>query len=290
MHLSAEELSEVAEGRQEGAQAGVGPASDVTAHLRDCARCRDEADAVADLLAALADLERPTVPQDVAARIDAALADAARADAASTVDSRRDGAAHPVADRPPSRSPETRRPASRGSSSRRSLRRVAGWSLGSLALVGAVAGLATVISSQNGATSHSDASAGSAAARNPENPALQNGIPKADSSAQSELVTWTRSVLSAATSSAGSSGGHANSLSTAPTSSFTAASVSQCEADPAFAGRRVVGSASGLLGATPAVLIVYANGDGSPSVYAVAYAAPCAASNYHVLAEETVPE
>ena len=318
VHLSAEELSEVAEGRQEGAQGGVGPAPDVVEHLRDCAQCRDEADAMADLLAALADLEQPTIPQDVALRIDAALAQAALIGAPPADVSAEDGAARAAAEgssapasasthsgpgpgtpsapshgsrRPPSPPPETRRPASRGASSRRSLRRVAGWTLGSLALVGGLAGLATVIGSQSGtSTSSGSASSASGAGRMPENPSVQNAVPDAGAAAQSMLVTWTKLVLSAATPPAAGSGAHANALEGIGGSSVAAASVSQCEANPAFAGRHLVGATSGLYGTTPTVLVVYANGDGSRSVYAVAYVAPCAPSDYRVLAQGTVSE
>jgi hypothetical protein len=319
VHLSAEELSEVAEGRQEGAQGDVGPAPDVAEHLRDCAQCRDEADAMAELLAALADLEQPTIPQEVALRIDTALAEAALIDVPSPDASLEDGAPHMVpgqssapasvstpstagsgtasghsrgSRRPPSQLPRTRRPASRGSSSRRSLRRVAGWTLGSLVLVGGLAGLATVIGSQSGnsATSTSgEAAAGSGAARNP---GLPYAMPNVDSAARSMLVTWTRHVLSTTAYSAGGSGSslQKDSPSSIPTSSLAAASVSQCEANPAFADRRLVGATSGLFGTTPTVVVVYANGDGSQSVYAVAYAAPCASSDYRVLVQGTVPE
>lgn len=312
VHLSAEELSEVAEGRQDGAEGGLGPAPDVAEHLRDCARCRDEADAMADLLAALADLEQPSIPQDVALRIDAALAHVALTDmplsdalleddpsrttalepSAHTSTTHTDATSRPshASQRPPSRLDETRRPGSRGSSPRRSTRRVAGWALGSLALIGGLVGLATVIGSSGGTESSSSGTAASGTARYPENPSMQNGVPNADSAAQSTLDAWTRSVLSGTLSSAGSSGEHANAVPSAPYSAFAASSVSQCEANPVFAGRKVVGATSGLFGQTPAVLVVYASGDGSRSVYAVAYAAPCAPSDYRVLAQGTVPE
>jgi len=326
VHLSAEELSEVAEGRQEGAQRDMGPAPDVAEHLRDCERCRDEADAMAGLLAALADLEQPSIPEGVALRIDAALAqaalidepsaDAAFQDGASFQSSApfRDGAPHSTAEstsgpasvparsghahgsrRPPNQLPETRRPASRGSSShgsasRRSLRRVAGWSLGLLAFASALTGLATVLTSQGGTASSGSASSASGVGRNPENPSMQNAVPDAGSAAQSMLAAWTKAVLSGTPTAAGSSGEHAHVLSSPPASALATGSVSACEANPAFAGRQIVGATSGLFGATRAVLVVYANGDGSRSVYAVAYAAPCAPSDYRVLAQGTVPE
>lgn len=278
---------------------------------------------MADLLTALAGLEQPTIPHDVALRIDAALAQAALSDAPPADGSPEDGAArgadgaprsaaegssapgsastlsgsgpgapsgHPHGSRrPPSALPETRRPASRSASSRRSLRRVAGWTLGSLALVGGLAGLATVIGSQTG-TSTSSSSGSAASGRVPENPSVQNAVPDAGSAAQSMLVSWTKLVLSGATPSTAGSGMHANSLGSIPSSSVAAASVSQCEANPAFAGRQLLGATSGLYGTTPTVLVVYANGDGSRSVYAVAYVAPCAPSDYRVLAQGTVSE
>lgn len=326
MHLSTEELSEVAEGRQESAQGGVGPTQDVARHLRECAQCRDEADAMAELLAALADLEQPTLPQDVALRIDAALAQAALTDAPSpdtvlsdtvlsdtasldTVSSSAVWSAEPesgpasvggdiggtagavsqhshASRRPPSPLASTRRPPSRHAPSRRPTRRVLGWTVGSLLVVGGLAGLASVIGSQNSTNSSGTASAASGAQRNPT---VQNGL-AGDAAAQRQLEAWTRSVLASASPFAASSGNHADALPKTPTSSLAAASIAQCEADPKFADRHVVAASYGLFGSTPAVLVVYANGDGSPSVYAVAYQVPCTSSGYTPLAEGAVPD
>jgi predicted anti-sigma-YlaC factor YlaD len=306
------------EGRQEGAQGDAGPAQDVVEHLRDCAQCRDETDVMAELLDALADLEQPALPPEIALRIDAALAQAARDDEALSsgatphaslsdsapldeaaedstptsvgVDAPSGHSSAPT--RPPSSPSGTRRPASHNAPSRRRLRRSAGWALASLVLVGGVVGLGTVLGSQSkSSTSGGAASAASGATRYPDKSLVQNGAVGGDSSAQAMLAAWTKSVLGTSTASPGSAAGeHSNALTTAPMSSLDAASVSQCEANPAFASRHVVGATYGSFGTTPAVLVVYADGDGSRSVYAVAYAAPCAPSEYRVLAQGTVPD
>ena len=105
------------------------------------------------------------------------------------------------------------------------------------------------------------------------------------------LASWTKSALAAAASPtpAGSSASeHPHALSTAPDSS--AAAIAQCLTNPAEQGRRVLASSYGTLLGKPAVLIVYAIGDGSQSVDAVAYQAPCASTGYLVLAAGTVPK
>jgi hypothetical protein len=190
VHLSDEELSEVAEGRQGGAAGGAEPAGDVAGHLRDCAQCRSEVAAMTDLLDALADLEQPALPPNVALRIDAVLAEAAgtRADNAdavmataavpapdgpkptdpavpveqahtrlappdSTAPSSRasDGSATSPSHRhPPNPLPHNRRPTSRRSSGRRAPRRTVGWVLASVTILGGVVGLAAVLLSSPG--------------------------------------------------------------------------------------------------------------------------------------------
>lgn len=81
-HLSAEELSDAAEARQHGAVDGPEPSQDVAEHLAGCGQCQAEVEAMADLLAALGQLEQPPIPANVAQRIDAALAEAARTSSA----------------------------------------------------------------------------------------------------------------------------------------------------------------------------------------------------------------
>ncbi|MFF9642760.1 anti-sigma factor family protein [Kitasatospora aureofaciens] len=96
-HPSVEELADLAEGLVEPAEA----ARTLHRHLNGCAECRETADALAEVQALLGAVEPEPVPADVAARLDAALAEAARTETARTE-------AAGVADRPresPRRSP-----------------------------------------------------------------------------------------------------------------------------------------------------------------------------------------
>jgi hypothetical protein len=81
----------------------------------------------------------------------------------------------------------------------------------------------------------------------------------------------------------------ARALTAGPNSSLAQTEIGQCLTAPAEKGRRVLATSYGVFLGEPSVLVVYANGDGSSSVYAVAYQAPCASTGYHVLAEDTVP-
>ncbi|MGW2370852.1 hypothetical protein [Kitasatospora sp. NPDC001683] len=75
-HPSVEELADLAEGLVEPA----GAAEALHRHLDGCAECRGTADALTEVQALLGAVEPEPVPADVAARLDAALAEAALAD------------------------------------------------------------------------------------------------------------------------------------------------------------------------------------------------------------------
>ncbi|MFI9360151.1 anti-sigma factor family protein [Kitasatospora sp. NPDC053057] len=75
-HPSVEELADLAEGLVEPAEA----ARALHRHLDGCAECRETADALAEVQALLGAVEPEPMPADVAARLDAALAEAARTD------------------------------------------------------------------------------------------------------------------------------------------------------------------------------------------------------------------
>ncbi|MEU6231995.1 hypothetical protein [Kitasatospora sp. NPDC047058] len=72
-HPSVDELADLAEGLVEPAAA----AGALRAHLAGCAECRGTAEALAEVQALLGAVEPPAMPEDVAARLDAALAAAA---------------------------------------------------------------------------------------------------------------------------------------------------------------------------------------------------------------------
>ncbi|MFE3880302.1 hypothetical protein ACFXPX_38650 [Kitasatospora sp. NPDC059146] len=75
-HPSVDELADLAEGLVEPA----GAAEALQRHLDGCAECRGTVEALAAVQALLGTVEPEPMPADVAARLDAALAEAARAD------------------------------------------------------------------------------------------------------------------------------------------------------------------------------------------------------------------
>ncbi|MFJ9839032.1 hypothetical protein ACIRYZ_00945 [Kitasatospora sp. NPDC101155] len=77
-HPSVEELADLAEGLIEPA----GTAEALRRHLDGCAECRETVDALAEVQALLGAVEPEPMPADIAARLDAALAQAARTEAA----------------------------------------------------------------------------------------------------------------------------------------------------------------------------------------------------------------
>ncbi|MFF4380102.1 hypothetical protein [Kitasatospora sp. NPDC001547] len=93
-HPPVERLADLAEGLVDSPEtAGV-----LRRHLDGCAECRETVDALAEVQALLGDVETPPMPADVAARLDAALAEAAeRAQEAAAADRRPEAPARPAA-------------------------------------------------------------------------------------------------------------------------------------------------------------------------------------------------
>lgn len=248
IHLSTEDLSDAAEAPESRTEA-------VDGHLQSCAECRAQVAAISQLLTMLAELPEPTVPPNVALRIDAALAREAQA-----------GKHQAVAGTDPRR---------------RAFRRQVRWWFGSLAAVTAGLALlfAVVLPGTNTGSSSSAASAMAAPnhLRSPSSPLHALALPPS-ATAGPELTAWAEAVLTAQTRgrmpvSPGDSG---------PTTSA-------CLADPAFADRTLVAHGVGRFGSQPAFLVLYANGDDPSTRYAVAYALPCTASQLRVLDEGVVP-
>ncbi|MER7670940.1 hypothetical protein ABTY61_21085 [Kitasatospora sp. NPDC096128] len=84
-HPSVEELADLSEGLVEPAEA----ARTLLRHLDGCAECRETAEALAEVRTLLGAVEPEPMPADVAARLDATLAEAARSEAARSDAARR---------------------------------------------------------------------------------------------------------------------------------------------------------------------------------------------------------
>lgn len=253
VHLSADDLSALAEGAQPVAEGA-------SEHILECARCRDEVDAIAQLLAAFETLEPPQLPQDVAIRIDAALAREAAARASSS---------------PAATSASGSGSAAGGASGgRRRLRFSRGfaWGLASLALVAGGVTLAVNLVSSSAPMSGSAASGASAV--NPD--ASFNSGARAEGQLSSPgliapgspLAIWVRQVLAVQ---------HQDAQINSP-----------CLADPALGGDRPLRVVDGTYKGVSATLVVLANDSDSKTVRAIVYAQPCAASSYQVLAQGIV--
>ncbi|MFH8380020.1 hypothetical protein ACH4E7_03620 [Kitasatospora sp. NPDC018058] len=90
-HPSVEELADLTEGLVEPAEA----AEALRRHLDGCAECRETADALAEVQTLLGAVEPEPMPADVAARLDAALAEAARAESTPAEDALAEGSSRP---------------------------------------------------------------------------------------------------------------------------------------------------------------------------------------------------
>ena len=250
IHLSIDDLSALAEGAQPTAEGA-------SEHLAGCAACRGEVDAIAQLLAAFETLEPPRLPQEVAIRIDAALAreTAARAGAPNANASAASATA-----------------AGKSSGGRRWwLSRRVGLGLASLAALGG--GVTLAINLVSSSTQSGTAASGSAAQRSFES---NNSVPRAADKANTDgavspaspLAVWVKQVL-----------GHQS-----PGLEIN----SPCRADPAFAGSQPVRVVNGLFEGVSATLVVYPNNGDAKTVQAVVYAQPCTATSYRVLAQGIV--
>lgn len=138
-HPSVEELADLAEGLIEDA-AAVGA---LHRHLSGCAECRETADALGEVRALLGGVEAPPMPTDVAARLDAALAEeAARRDTADGSRGAPGSTRGPAAPAPPSRpaavAPPARATGATGPGRPRPRRRRVGLLLGAVAALAAI--------------------------------------------------------------------------------------------------------------------------------------------------------
>jgi hypothetical protein len=301
IHPSTEDLSALAEGAEPGA-------GGVAAHLQDCAACRAEVDAIAELLTAFAELDAPALPQEVAIRIDAALVRESMARAARPGDyavsseavSRETASDNAVPDntvladaasdsagttRSPSSSnvgvsatDSTRHPRPPVRGSRRARWRGFGWGLASLVLVAGGVTLAFDLTSSSAGSSASTSSGAAALSPSRESagPLAQRQLAAPGTMiAAAPLVQLVKEILPTRTGS--------------KSQTYTRATAdSGCLADPRFVKYQQLASANSTYQGSAATLVIYENGSDSASVYAVAYATPCSTSNYHVLAEGIV--
>ena len=252
VHLSTEDLSALAEGGQPTAEGA-------SEHLLDCAACRGEVDAIAQLLAVFETLEAPQLPQEVAIRIDAALAREAAARASSPS---ADGASASAS-------------AGSASSGRRRwwLSRRVGVGLASLAALAGGLALAVNLVSSNASSGSAASSSGSAALK-PD--AASGGPRRAQGLVESPntvaptapLAVWVKQALG----------------NVRPDVEIN----SPCLANPAFSGDQVLRVVIGTYEGVPATLVIYPNGGDTATVRAVVYAQSCAASNFEVLAQGIV--
>jgi hypothetical protein len=259
VHPSTEDLSALAEGAEPAAEG-------VAAHLEDCAACRAEVDAISELLTAFAEWDAPALPQEVAIRIDAALVRESMARAAE-VDLASDAADAKDAVQRPQSSPRGRRPARwRG----------LGWGLASLALLAGGLTLAVDLTSSSAGSSTASGASALSSSRDSSGPMAQRQLAAPGTMiATAPLVVWVKEILPTRTS--GKAG---------PNTAVE--NGSPCLSDPKFIGYKRLASTDGTYDGTGATLVVYANGGDSSSVYAVAYAKPCTASSFPVLAEGVV--
>lgn len=264
VHLSAEDLSAVAEGAQPAAEGA-------SEHLLGCAECRADADAITRLVAALAAMDRPSIPQHVGIRIDAALAREARARAL----------AHTAASGAPSSSSAESGPAAAARSTRggapgqrRRWRpsRGLGWGLASLAVLAGGLTLAVNLVSSN--TTTAESSSGSAAMspyasanRGPQQAPDRLSAPT-EVPATSPLAMWVKQTLTGEK----------------PDTRIN----SPCLADPAFTGESPLHVVNGTYEGVPATLVIYPNGNEPATVRAVVYAQPCATLHFRVLSQGIV--
>ncbi|WP_031067759.1 hypothetical protein [Streptomyces sp. NRRL WC-3742] len=135
-HPAVDELADLAEGLVEPADA----AEALWRHVDDCDECRETVEALAEVRDLLGAVETPPMPADVAARLDAALAEAAATTAAATATATTAAAVtEPAAPRPPTAPPGRPAASTTGPGrSRKPWRRRLGLLAGAAAAVAAV--------------------------------------------------------------------------------------------------------------------------------------------------------
>jgi len=258
IHLSPDDVSALAEGAQPGAEGAA-------EHVLACRDCRAEVDAITELLAAFEEFEAPVMPQDVALRVDAALARESAARAALPAPSQSAAASDAA-------SPSTLSKAARPRRGFWRLSPALGFGLAALAVV--VGGLSLLIYAVSSSSPVVSSASGSAAER-------PNAIPKSAQNhdltrlpatglldPSSPLALWVKASVP---------------LPQTGNSVYSSQASTPCVADPRFAGRKLLAVREGTYQGSPAELVVYANGDDTSTVYALAYATPCGPSDFRVL-------
>jgi hypothetical protein len=243
-HLTSDELSECAFSPETAAAGWL-------EHAQGCAECSAELADLRLLLARLAELPEPELPESVVIRLDAAVARAwQEADAEEAA--------------------AAKAPAGTRRGRRRSWRKIA-VPLGSLALIALVVlGVGSLLHS--GVDSNSSAGSGSGPAVAAGRSAQSNG-----SLAEGSLAQWVQGLVSPV----GTEG---------PRRATVMAQTERCATIPARAGYTVLTTSQRDFEGVPATLVVYQNAQepSSNTVYAVVYEGSCPSSTSQILAQGPV--
>lgn len=279
-HLSQDEAAECAHDPQQAA-------ADALTHLDACDACRDQVSALTEVTALLQDLPDVTMPDDIVARIEAAIGRESLAAAGLTTAPA--GTATGTVGGLAAADPHVATGGRQRGSGRRRGRAVWGWLAGAAALAGVVVG---VVNLGDGPTTQSPSASG---AVNPAGPGpdavhaapdLQPGgapaightpVVPSMSGGYSSVQQWVEALIPTAGAA----------LATRTATPVPAAAA--CTAHSPLSGERLVASGTASLNGTPAVLAVYADGNDTSAVTAVVFQAPCGTSNPTVLHEEVVP-
>lgn len=264
IHLTPEELSECAFSPETAAAGWL-------EHAEGCAECSTQLADLRLVLAQLAELPEPELPESVGIRLDAALIRAWQvADAEAERESiagQRDAATAA---------------AGRRRDGRRSWRKIA-LPLGSLTLIVlAVIGIGFLAHTVSSNSSASSSSAGVSAAAPKSNGSITN----------SALTEWVRSVVTI-TAGGNATGGGATAHAVQPPKSTALTEEVHCASAPALprrAGYTVLTTSQRTFDGVPATLVVYQNAQepASSTVYAVVYAGSCPSSTSEILAQGSV--
>jgi len=316
-HLSTEDVSALAEGAQPSAQGAA-------EHLARCAVCRGEVDAMSELLAQFEEWDTPAMPQEVAIRIDAALAreSAARAAtaghpaaAANALEASAASGTAPSASTPPgntspagtspagtpsgnasagsgfpgSASPASSSPGSKPSGDdarprRRFWRPSPGLSWAAAALVLIAGGLGLIVKLSISSAQSSQNSVASSGSGS----AAQQPFTAQRSPELNAPDTRDQPAPSSSTVRAPNSALAVWTTQTLSEHHMGAMLDPSCLADPKFADSHQLATAAGSYGGQVAMLVIYANPQNPATVRAVIYASPCSSGNFRVLDEGLV--
>jgi len=250
-HPAPEELSDYAYSPQEAAEG-------LREHLADCPDCAAEVDGIGALLASLADLPEPALPESVGIRLDAALARAWQ-----EADAQQERAVHERVGR----------------------RRGAAWRkialpVGALCLLalGAV-GVGELIGQSGGKSS---AASSGAAAPAVAAPSTEYGT---STSGDVALTEWVHSVLAETPAPVTTNGPNASAPRASAKPNMADGVVLRCTSAPRRPGFTVLSAVSQVFRGQRATLVVYGySGEpASATVYAVVYAGSCPATPGQIL-------